>query len=72
MQPRKCEKCESVQYAWFRSTEEYDAWDCPECRKEISNEEDIQIQTKQAGTKGYGANQEEVPSNSKGSTIQVW
>lgn len=31
MMPRSCGECLSVQHVWFRTQDEYDKWECPEC-----------------------------------------
>ena len=34
MMPRTCAECKQVQHVFFKSQDEFDTWDCPECRKE--------------------------------------
>jgi ribosomal protein S27E len=40
MMPRACKECTHIQHVFFRTQEEYDAWDCPVCAGRIEAEEE--------------------------------
>lgn len=42
MIPKKCEKCENIQYTFFTSQKQFDEWECPVCRDKRMKDMEIQ------------------------------
>jgi hypothetical protein len=40
MMPRTCGECTSIQHVFFRTQDEYDTWECPECKEKVEEIED--------------------------------
>lgn len=38
MAPKACPECKHIQHVFFKTKEDYDKWECPECRE--SKDED--------------------------------
>ena len=59
---RGCEECKSVQHVWFKTTEEFDEWDCPVCAGRIEPHEDF-VDTKGQDTLRNSENEDEQVSD---------
>jgi len=52
MIPKKCDKCEHTQHAFFVNKESFDEWSCPVCEGRLDPYENLDMDSNIPATKG--------------------